>query len=351
MPEISVIIPVFNVEKYLPQCLDSIINQTLHDIEIICVDDGSTDNSYIILQEYAIKDNRLIVLRQENSGAGVARNNGMKIARGKYLSILDADDYFELDMLEKAYFQCEKDKADICVFRSDRFDTNIEKYEPIPWTIKQVYLPSDIPFSAKEIYPYVFQIFNGWSWDKLYLREFVEATELQFQGLQTSNDAFFVFLATIQANRITILNDIFAHHRSNNKASLSLNREKSWECCWLAIKGIKAELCKRNQFEIVEKSFINWSLHFLLWNVHTLQEDAKTKLVTELKNNYFVDLELDKYPKDFFYDQREYREYLQICQTGKSSRSQMYIFRRVLQHCKENGFKATIKRIISRLLK
>ena len=102
MIKVSVIMPVYNVEKYLHQCMDSLVQQTLTDIEIICVDDGSTDNSLAILQEYAQRDSRIIVLQQKNSGAGVARNTGMKIVKGEYLAIVDSDDFFELDMLEKA---------------------------------------------------------------------------------------------------------------------------------------------------------------------------------------------------------------------------------------------------------
>ena len=100
MISVSVIIPVFNAEKYLSQCLDSIVNQTLTNIEIICVDDGSTDTSFQILKEYEEKDSRVIVLSKSNAGAGTARNEGLKIAKGKYLSFLDADDFFERNMLE-----------------------------------------------------------------------------------------------------------------------------------------------------------------------------------------------------------------------------------------------------------
>ena len=102
---VSVIIPVYKAEKYLRQCLDSICGQTLKDIEIICVDDGSTDSSPEILKEYREKDERVIVVRQENAGAGAARNKGLDISKGKYLSFLDADDFFEPDMLEEA-FRC-----------------------------------------------------------------------------------------------------------------------------------------------------------------------------------------------------------------------------------------------------
>jgi len=350
MPKVSVIIPIYNVEPYLHQCLNSILNQTLRDIEIICIDDGSEDGSYAILQEYANKDNRIIVLQQSNSGAGIARNLGMQIASGEYLSILDADDFFELDMLEKAYFQCEKDKADICVFRSDRFDTQTGKREAIPWTIKQKYVPATMPFAAYNIFPYVFQIFNGWAWDKLYRRDFIASTGLQFQGLRTTNDAYFVFIANVLAGSITVVDEVLAHHRTNIATSLSLTREQSWDCCWQAISAIRHELIHREQFPVVEQSFINWALHFLLWNVHTLQGSSKKKLAMAMQTQYFAELELSKYTKEYFYNQNEYREYLQIMKNGKLTTMNQYTIARVLQHCKDNGVKVTVKRILSKLL-
>ena len=92
MPKISVIIPIYNVEKYLRQCLDSVVNQTIKDIEIICINDGSTDNSQAILNEYAKKDERFVVINQVNQGLSVARNNGLNSATGKYVAFIDSDD-------------------------------------------------------------------------------------------------------------------------------------------------------------------------------------------------------------------------------------------------------------------
>ena len=103
MPKISVIITVYNAQDTLRRCMDSVINQTLKDIEIICVDDGSKDNSPAILQEYAAKDARIKVIHQENAGAGAARNHGMLKACGEYFSLLDSDDFFEAEMLEESY--------------------------------------------------------------------------------------------------------------------------------------------------------------------------------------------------------------------------------------------------------
>ena len=113
MPKVSVIIPVYNAEKYLRECLDSVVHQTLRDIEIICVDDGSTDNSPAILQEYAHQDKRFVILTQSHSGAGAARNWGLHWARGKYLSIIDADDMFKPEFLQRLYQRAEETNADI----------------------------------------------------------------------------------------------------------------------------------------------------------------------------------------------------------------------------------------------
>ena len=114
--KISIIVPVYNVEKYLEKCLDSLINQTLKDIEIICIDDCSTDNSLEILKKYALKDNRIkIITLNENHGQGYARNRGIELATGKYIGFVDSDDYVDLDYFEKLYCRAQKYNSDIAV--------------------------------------------------------------------------------------------------------------------------------------------------------------------------------------------------------------------------------------------
>lgn len=125
MPKISIIIPVFNAEKYIEKCLLSVIKQTLKDIEIICIDDGSTDSSIEKIQKYMSKDKRIILLKQNNQGQGSARNKGIKQAIGQYVSFLDADDYYlDTDALEKMYLLCEKKGVKVC----GSFRKNMEYY-------------------------------------------------------------------------------------------------------------------------------------------------------------------------------------------------------------------------------
>lgn len=111
---VTIVVPVYNVEKYLIRCVDSIINQTFREIEIILVDDGSKDNSGNICDEYKNKDNRIIVIHQENKGLSAARNAGIKIAKGKYICFIDSDDYIENDMIKYLYEGIKRNNADIC---------------------------------------------------------------------------------------------------------------------------------------------------------------------------------------------------------------------------------------------
>ena len=125
-PKVSVIIPVYNVEKYLSKAIESVISQTLKDIEIILIDDGSTDKSYSIIQSYATKDNRIRVLKQKNSGQSSARNKGIELSRGKYLYFMDSDDFIQLYTLEMCYSLCERKNLEMVYFNAISFSDDIE---------------------------------------------------------------------------------------------------------------------------------------------------------------------------------------------------------------------------------
>lgn len=129
-PQISVIIPVFNVEKFLPQCLDSVTGQTFADIEIICIDDGSTDKSPEILSRYADRDPRIRIISRTNGGLSAARNAGLKIARGKYIFFIDSDDWIEPNTLEKLFAAAENTGADLtCVHFCAFAETDNDKQQ------------------------------------------------------------------------------------------------------------------------------------------------------------------------------------------------------------------------------
>lgn len=138
MVKVSVIIPVYNVEPYLKQCMDSVVGQTLKDIEIICVDDGSTDNSLDILREYAAEDSRIQIIEQKNAGAGAARNNGMRLCNRVNICLFWIRMIFEPRMLEKAYDLAEKDQADFVAYKSNQYHTDKNQFVPVNWVIRRM---------------------------------------------------------------------------------------------------------------------------------------------------------------------------------------------------------------------
>ncbi|MCD8149307.1 MAG: glycosyltransferase [Clostridiales bacterium] len=312
-PEVSVIMPVYNASEHLRQCLDSVTGQTLREIEIICVDDGSTDDSVAILNEYAAKDSRIRVITQENAGAGAARNRGLEAAGGEYLSILDADDFFEPTMLEKAYEKAKASDAQVLVFRSDQYREDLGQLVQADWTLRKQELPPYRPMDFRTFTGNVFKVFVGWAWDKLFLREFVEENHLRFQEIRTSNDMLFVFSAIVLAERIEILDEVLAHQRRNNPKSLSNTREKSWDCFHEALNALKAVLEERGLYWQLEQDYINYALHFSLWHLNTITGPKKKELRAALKNEWFEEFGIKGKPKGYFYNQKEYTQYRKEC--------------------------------------
>lgn len=121
-PDISVIIPVYNVENYLGECLDSILNQSFKNLEVICVNDGSTDNSLKILESHAKNDSRVKIISQENNGPGYARNVGLKYAKGEYVLFVDSDDFISNDSLNDLYNNAVSNNSDLVLFDNQEFD-------------------------------------------------------------------------------------------------------------------------------------------------------------------------------------------------------------------------------------
>lgn len=330
MIKVSVIIPVYNVENYLRQCLDSVVNQTLREIEIICVNDSSTDGSLAILEEYAQKDDRIQVITQSNAGAGAARNRGMDLAKGEYLSFLDSDDFFEPAMLEKAYNLAEQNRADFVVYKSDQYHTEENKFVPVSWAVREQEIPPYPVFNYRQLTDNVFKVFVGWAWDKLFSREFVKKHQLRYQEQRTSNDMLFVFSAIVLAQRISLLPEVLVHQRRDSKDSLSKTRENSWWCFHDALLALRERLQKEGLYPELEKDFINYALHFTLWNYNTLAEPTKHTLKEKLAAEWLEELGIAGKPGEYFYNQKEYEQYQELFGTGASSEKAFQALRELL---------------------
>ena len=196
MPNVSVIIPVYNTAPYLEECLQSVIHQTMKDIEIICVDDGSTDDSVKILKEFAKNDERIIILQQQNAGPGEARNTGLKKSMGKYIMFLDSDDYLELNACEIAYNSIEKSDSDIVIFG----DYILEPTGKISlsWRTKliQDYLDHNTEVNLYDLKPMV--------WNKIYRNAFLTEHELWMPKIRPE-DIIFNFLCGFYTDKYSCI--------------------------------------------------------------------------------------------------------------------------------------------------
>lgn len=225
METISVIIPIYNVEKFLKQGIDSVLKQTYTNLEIILVDDGSKDSSPAICDEYSKLDNRIKVIHKENGGLSTARNSGLDIATGKYIMFLDADDTFEPNSCEVLYKEIEKRDADFVTgnyihmtydgvkWENPLFDTNM--YDNFKLSIND--------------YQKSFFVMNSVVWNKIFKRDFIEKHNLRFIPRALAEDAIFSTYCYVHSDNAYYINDVVYNYRQNEpNKSISTNCTKAY---------------------------------------------------------------------------------------------------------------------------
>ena len=282
---ISVIIPVYNVEKYIKQCLESILIQTYQDFEIICVDDGSTDNSLEILKQYAQKDSRFKILTRENGGAGLARNAGLEIASGKYIQFIDSDDWIEKNMFETMVQTAESNNADIVVCSSRKVDDfgNITETKNPNFPINLDKAPINKPFNYNEYSDDFFSICGVIVWNKLYSRNLIEKNHLRFHKLIGPEDICFTCMAEVCANTIVVLNDEFINYRFNRPQSVQTYRSNHAIDIIKAGLFVKDFLEEKNLYKELEKSFIESFTAGIRWELINCSSAQYSKFIEDLK--------------------------------------------------------------------
>ena len=304
METVSIVLTVYNLEAYLERTLRSVMAQTYPALEIICVDDGSTDGSAAILARLAACDARIRIITQENAGVGPARNAGLAAATGAYVMILDGDDVFEPTLVEHLMARTAlggEVPVDVVICRANQFDDVSGKTKDLAYSIRMDQVPAHDPFAPADMADYVFSAFVGWPWDKLYRREFLVRENLAFPALKNSEDLYFVFLAVALAERISICDEVLIHHRMNRSTSISGSRLRSADEFYRAICLLKDRLRSSGTYERLEWGFLNWALDYTLWNIITLPAGTeRANLVKRLVTGEFSELELDAHGKEYF---------------------------------------------------
>ena len=221
MSKITIILPVYNTEKYLNQCLTSILNQTFKDFECICVNDGSSDNSLPILQEYAYKDNRFKVISQSNKGLSGARNAGLRHMRGEYVTFIDSDDWIGENYLEKLYETAISENADV-VRASYKFYYN-EKNSYKPAKIRKIHKINNISDKLEKVSK---GYAGAFAWGKLFKTKLLTDNNINFYEGRVSEDCPFTAIAFLYAKKISFINDEIYYYRKQILSITTRSSEK-----------------------------------------------------------------------------------------------------------------------------
>ncbi len=303
-PKVSIIIAFHNDEKYLNDSLKCIVNQTYSNLEIICVDDGSTDNSESIVKNAQENDSRIILIQQKNLYAGIARNNGFKAATGEYVMFLDADDMFEPNLVEKMIDSIRKFDAEIAVCRSDCFNDEEKCFYQAGIALDENLIPGTDYFSMEDIPEKAFQITAGHAWDKMYLASFLRENNLIFYNTRIAQDAYFTYPAFLMARRIVPVKEKLVHYRRGYQDSSWSKREKHWNDIFEMLIGMKAQLVTRGLYEKYEHSFINVAAGYIctLPFGGVAKKEIFTDICRKLKEINDSEIRFTEYPESYYYD-------------------------------------------------
>ena len=287
---ISVIIPVYNDEEYLHVCINSVINQTYSNLEIICVDDDSSDSSYEILKYFANKDSRIKILKNEtNKGLGYNRNKGMEVATGKYISFLDSDDWISPDTFEILVKKAEEENLDVLIYKSIVYYEDTQNFG-----MERYY---DMDFMNE----WDSKVFNHWdldktklfsipvaAWNKLYLKSFLDDNNIRFpnENLIHEDNPFYCKMIT-SAERISLINHYFHNRRRRSGSIMTWNNERLFDNIEIVYKILEVFLEKPELYEYYKKEVLFYIFVAVLdAKYEQIDEQFKERFFNEVVNVY-----------------------------------------------------------------
>ena len=300
MPTISVIIPVYNVESYLRKCLDSVVNQTFRDIEIICVNDGSTDGSGAILDEYASKDNRVIVIHQTNAGVAAARNIGLKSAQGNYLAFLDSDDAYNPRLCELAFNRACQSGADIVKFLYTQID-GVKEPDDLIDNQSETETHSKLSLAFH---------FGPNVWGKLWRRDFVVQNDMTFPlGVDSTEDASFCIVGASLANKITVLREYLYEYNYRENSLTTAGFFRNAAKLVKAVELAREKLAEHPELPVVTRFVYRYVCRILYYAYQKTTPENQRAFLTALENDASPDfwtalssgtIDVPKSIRDFF---------------------------------------------------
>lgn len=312
IPQVSIILPIYNVEKYLDETIKSLLKQTMKNIEIICIDDGSTDKSLEIAQFYSKKHSNIKIIAKKHEGAGIARNIGIKNAKGEYLLILDSDDIFEPTLCEKAYNRAKLFNADVILFQANKYETSTKEIKKFS-VLNDNGLPKEKTFNSQSVADKIFQITPANPWSKIWKRKFIIANNIEFQNTKNANDVFFTLIALTKAERIAILKENLVNYRVGNKDSTQSTKHKAPLEFYKAFEAVMESLKNEGTFEIYQDSFKKAFTNAIIFNYNTTNTtEAKNIIKEKIMNEGIKKFDLKEITPEIFTNTNNYYEWNKI---------------------------------------
>lgn len=298
MVAVSIVVPVYNVEKYLIRCLESLVNQQFDkDYEIICVNDGSTDSSELVLKYFAQKYKNLKIISQENKGLSEARNEGMKHAQGKYTLFVDSDDFIAANALQLLYDYAEEHNSDVVIFDIHMGKDDLTVTQTTRWqNIIDKY--GENSFNIHTADPFIYRFVPVAAWNKLYRTDLIK--DLKFIKGITREDVPYWTLVYSKAQRVNYLPLALYFYVNDRQNSISNNDDEKVFDIFTAFEAAKQSLMDCNCYEKLK--YVHWA-HFasnLFIIANRIDGNLKEKFIQKIKE-LDIDIDIDEFDKqDFF---------------------------------------------------
>lgn len=272
--KVSVIVPVYNVEKYLKRCLDQLTNQTLEEIEIICVNDGSKDNSLEILEDYSKKDSRIFVVSQENAGLSAARNTGMNYVKGEYIGFVDSDDWVDLDFYEKLYDAAKRNDCDIAVADFKRKHPKKDKIR-LNITEEKVFTTPEDKYLACKTYR------EGCVWNKIYRTEFLKRIDLKFVPGMYYEDRDFTARSLFYSDKLVTVPNTYYDYFVNPKSICKGGGNSKKDEHYILVRQQVLNFIKENNINVPDGLYKAEKSNFKLFGktIFSIKESTKSEYV------------------------------------------------------------------------
>lgn len=275
MVKVSIVVPIYNTQDYIKKCLESLVNQTLKDIEIICVNDGSTDNTMVIVNEFAKNDNRIKIIEQTNQKQGAARNNGMRSAQGEYIGFVDSDDWVDLNYYEKLYNSAKKYDTDIALAVNVRIGNGKTK-KRLNIANEAVYTEIQDRFDVCNLAK------NPCPTNKIYKKSLLDDNKITYPEGCYCEDKLFVIQAVYYAKNLVSVPGVNYYYYRNPHSTVNTRLKKHIKCLIEDKNNSKRavlDFLKNNNAQLRDKEFwaIKKDYRFLGLNLYRIKESLKTE--------------------------------------------------------------------------